>query len=271
MSLTSIIKSDPTLRAKFKSCFNRPKIDKSKQLLAEPQSRRYGTVGVAMDYLLRFKLEKLNSVSNLGKPWISELAIDLIPHHPEYQSIGQAIIELVKKLKKEYLKTGHFTRELIEATLSMAYLDPIYRAGAGMEYIGSEIFEEDIEDITKQLSLVEENLFTTTEACLLNPTFGKGSSLVGGADADFILGRTLIDLKSSKKLEFSLNDFCQIVGYKVLSKIGGIDESESNEIDTLGIYFSRYGYLFTFDVNELCSSSELRQAKGSFRNSCIDC
>lgn len=62
----------------------------------------------------------------------------------------------------------------------MSYIDPIFRAGVGIEYIGTDADKADIEDIEKQFILIDKRLFRAEEICLLNPTFGKASSLVGG-------------------------------------------------------------------------------------------
>ncbi len=212
MSLTSLIKSDKELRDKIRSTFSRPKLKKNKPLLVEPLTKRYGLVGTAFDYIFRFFLEKTNNVQNSSKVWIAEHAIELLMPNEEVYETGSEIINNVKELKKEFIKTGNLTQELIRQTLRMSYIDPVFRAGVGIEYIGTEADKADIEDIEKQLALIEEELFRSEEICLLNPTFGGASILVGGADADFLIDDKLIDIKTTKKLELNLNNFCQVIG-----------------------------------------------------------
>lgn len=67
----------------------------------------------------------------------------------------------------------------------------------------------------------------------------------------------MIDIKTTKKLELKLNDFCQIIGYLLLHKISGINEQKEIVITQLGIY-SRYGYLFLFNVKDLIDDNSLR-------------
>ena len=260
MSLTSLIRSDKELRDKIRATFRRHKLEKNRPLLVEPLTKRkcYGLVGTAFDYLFRFFLERINDVQNNQKIWISEQAIELLLSHRKVYEAGNKIIDNVKELKNEYIETGKLSQELIRQTLRMSYIDPIFRAGVGIEYIGMDADKADIEDIENQFHLIEEELFVAKETCLLNPTFGKASSLVGGADADFLIDDKLIDIKTTKKLELNLNDFCQIVGYLVLHRIGGIDERKEIDISQLGIYYSRYGYLFLFNIHDLIDGDSLQ-------------
>lgn len=265
MSLTSLIKSDKELRDKIKTTFLRPKLDKSRKLLAEPQTKKYGLVGTAFDYILRFYLEKLNDTQDSPKIWVAEKTLERIKFNEEKYKIGIELVDNVKELRKEFLATGNISKELIKHTLQMSYLDPVFRAGQGIDYIGVSADEEDIEDIKNLLSLIEDDTFKASNVCISNPTFGKASRLVGGADADIIIDNMLIDIKTTKNLEFTLNYFCQIIGYLLLQRIGGIDgEKQKIEINKLGIYYSRFGYLFTIDVKTIIDSSSLQEMTAWF-------
>jgi hypothetical protein len=266
MSLTSLIKSDKELRDKIRTTFSRPQLEKNKPLLVEPLTKRYGLVGTAFDYIFRFFLEKTNNAQNSSKVWIAEQAIELLIPNEEVYETGSEIIKNVKELKKEFIETGNLSQELIRQTLRMSYIDPVFRAGVGIEYIGADADKADIEDIEKQFALIEEELFRSEEICLLNPTFGEASSLVGGADADFLVDDKLIDIKTTKKLELNLNDFCQVIGYLVLHRISGIDGRKEIEINQLGIYYSRYGYLFLFNIQDLIDEGSLQTFTEWFEN-----
>jgi len=177
------------------------------------------------------------------------------------------IIEKVKSLQENFLETGRLSRELIRQTLRMSYIDPVLRSGRGVEYIGTDADELDIEDVEKQFSLLDDRLFKSRNRYLLNPTFDKGAQLVGGADADLIIDDKLIDIKSTKKLELSLESFCQIIGYLLLHRIGGISSSsEEFTIEQLGIYYSRYGYLFLFNVKDFIDENSLDKFTKWFEN-----
>ena len=101
----------------------------------------------------------------------------------------------------------------------------------------------------------------TEGPCLLNPTFGMASHAIGGADADAIVGSLLVDVKSTKNLTLTLDDWLQLLGYRLLSILHQVVSSEAGtEIDTLGIYFARYGHLARWDVNQIGTEAVWREA-----------
>ena len=285
MSLTSLIREDKYLRYKIRDDFRlsglRLKFEKTRPLLAPPKTTHSHLVGTAFDYLLRFYLEKLNGLPyQRENPWVAERARNILLESCERESMIHAvsvlreaynhslkIIEKVKSLRNKFNQTGRLSRELIRQTLRMSYIDPVLRSGRGVEYIGTDADQLDIEDIEKQFSLIDDKLFKSQNRCLLNPTFGKGSQLVGGADADLIIDDKLIDVKTTKKLELPLNDFCQIIGYLLLHRISGVDShGEEFTIEQLGIYYSRYGYLFLFNVKDLINDKSLDKFAKWFEN-----
>ena len=273
MSLTSLIREDKYLRYKIRDDFRlsglRLKFEKTRPLLAPPKTTHSHLVGTAFDYLLRFYLEKLNGLPyQRENPWVAEEATYLLRSYrisTQYEH-SLKIIKKVKALRNKFNQTGRLSRELIRQTLRMSYIDPVLRSGRGVEYIGTDADQLDIEDIEKQFSLIDDKLFKSQKRCLLNPKFGKGS-LVGGADADLIIDDKLIDVKTTKKLELPLNDFCQIIGYLLLHRISGVDShGEEFTIEQLGIYYSRYGYLFLFNVKDLINDKSLDKFAKWFEN-----
>jgi hypothetical protein len=123
---------------------------------------------------------------------------------------------------------------------------------SGFDFSWSEPYSEDIRDLRCLLGLVEPRHFKMRHTCILNPTFGKASELVGGADADILLDTTLIDIKTTKYFEAKRKWFDQLLGYYLLYRIGGMEGVEQpHKIDRPGIYFSRHGYLWTFKVQEM--------------------
>ena len=96
--------------------------------------------------------------------------------------------------------------------------------------------------------------------CVLNPTFGEGSILVGRADADIIMDGMLIDIKTTKKPAFTRKYFNQLIGYYILNKIGRIDQIEEEvEIKELVIYYSRHGELVKLQVEEVFKDVNLEE------------
>jgi hypothetical protein len=79
---------------------------------------------------------------------------------------------------------------------------------------------------------------------VLNPTFA-GSIELGGADADLILGNTLIDIKTTKKGKPNRPQYWQIVGYALA------DYTNEYGIERVGFYYARYGALVTWTLDDL--------------------
>jgi hypothetical protein len=134
--------------------------------------------------------------------------------------------------------------------IRLAQLDPIFRAGYVDENIGN-VDERDVEDLRNLLTTLdrciatEPSMFKADTICELNPIF-KASSRVDGADADLIIDRTLIDIKTTKKGVVQQKDLHQLIGYYVLTTVGG-----DYAIDTLAFYYSRFRELYTLSVDEV--------------------
>lgn len=78
---------------------------------------------------------------------------------------------------------------------------------------------------------------------VLNPSF-DGSEDIGGADADLIVDGTLIDIKTTIKQEIKPEFIWQILGYTLL------DYSDRFRINGVGLYMSRKGIFFRWDLDE---------------------
>ncbi len=240
-----------------------------KDILAPPLTTRYGLVGTAFDYLLRFYIKYLNPKAITSR-WVAESSLKYIelrlekikerkspedkiimPLFKNWYKEGKKIISKAKENYSIFLKSGQITDNLLKSTLLLSKLDSIFRAGYIVEDI-EFIDNKDVEDLRKLISLVDSELFKTNKVCILNPTFGEGSKLVGGADADLVVDDMLIDVKTVKKLTFSRKYLDQLIGYYALYKIGGIDGMPiQNEINKLGVYFSRHGYLYWYDLDDI--------------------
>ena len=257
MSLTSLLRTNEDVRARFRKEFPKQKFAIRREVLAPPLSNRYSLVGTAFDYLLRFYLKRLNQETVFEKSWIAEADVDLLIDWPKLYKKGLNIVAQARKNVKNFLKTGRITENLIKYAILLGQLDPIYRAGVGYESIGL-IYKEDVQDLKKLISVVEPSLFKAKKICLINPTFGKASTLVGGADADAVIDDTIIDIKTTKTLALRKRDFQQLMGYYVLHQIGQIGELKPKlEIKKVAIYFSRYAYLHYFKIGSIVDKTTL--------------
>ena len=91
---------------------------------------------------------------------------------------------------------------------------------------------------------------------MLNPNFGPEAAKLMSAAGDIVIDDILIDIKTKKDLKVDRKIFNQLLGYYTLYRIGGIEGmSPNNQINRLGVYFSRYRYLHTYKVEDLINES----------------
>ncbi len=294
MSLTSILdyknKSFKDFRDFLNDNFPTPKLESSAKLVAEPLSDNSALIGTAYDYLLRFYLEKLNSEKTINSGWVAESAVKkyfrkesirLDPgvnvrklSYEELDEMTNAIWEqsqrVNEQLEQSQMIHSEFIRsdnpdnsKIIECCLFLARLDTVFRIGwQGRKYITFIPEEEnDITDLKQLIEACDFDLFKPQKTAILNPTFGEGSHLVKGADADVLVDNLLIDIKVTRELKLKRSYLNQLIGYYILYLIGGIDQSSGAKIDTLGIYFARHNFLWTIHINELADLSKFDRAK----------
>jgi hypothetical protein len=267
MSLTSFLENKD-VKERFRQQFEIPRLTVEKALLAPPLSSRYSLVGTAFDYLMRFYLKRINSDA-VTSEWVAEYSIthplspllkdvvingetgEIIFTETELTKKAHWIIEQAKADYSNYLSSGQIVQQLIESALRLAQLDPIFRAGFIDENLGT-VHKEDADDLQQLISIVEPGLFKAVHLCLLNPTFGEASRLVGGADADLLIDDTIIDIKTTKKFQLQRSYFNQLIGYFVLHEIAGIGGlTPKPKISRVAIYFSRHAYLYTIDLQDI--------------------
>jgi hypothetical protein len=269
MSLTSILKHKAfqELRTKLKDNFPKPDFDLNGDLLAPPRTKNYGGIGTAFDYLLRFYLEYkypkaatngwvadrgFSNVKLLSKESTRKFYFEGKPlEAKEFRDKVSDQLDEARQHHEAFLKTGNFTDKLLRSSLLLSQLDVVFRAGRLDPNFG--IYNsEDVEDLKALIRLINPEDFAAKKKCYLNPTFGDGSILVGGADADLILDDLLIDIKVTKQLKLERDHFNQLIGYYILSLIGGVSTSKRvTPIKRVGVYFARYGQLWTVPIEDL--------------------
>lgn len=251
MSLLTFLQQ-PDVRDRFNQTFPKPKLAQNPPLLAPPKTKNYALVGRAFDYLLRFQIKALNPHA-IERGWVAQNALHFLKANASTRLYDQAYL-FVTEAKEHYadfLQTQQLTDKLIVSSLRLAKLEAIYRTKKLAPTL-DQIEDNDIVDLKALLAILNPQQFTSSEPILLNPTFDLASQVVGGADADLVLGDALIDIKTVKEFSLERRDFNQLLGYYVLSKLAGIDNAPpGHEIKRLGIYFSRYAYLLTFNVSDV--------------------
>lgn len=268
MSLKTFL-DNKDVRARFSEEFPKPEFGLKKGIAAPPVTKHYSLVGTAFDYLMRFYIKLLNPKA-IMQEWVAELSIERmkemgfalnsqrepIPIDDNLLAKANKMLSQAKKAYSDYIKSAKINDEVTKCTILLAQLDTYFRAGIIGKDFGI-IDNGDVADLRKLVSVVNPDSFKAKELCLLNPTFGEASQLIGGADADLVIDNLLIDIKTTTKLEFKREHFNEVIGYYTLYKIGGIpDAPVEPKIEKLGIYYSRYAELYTFPVTGIISPSK---------------
>ena len=259
MSLTSFVKL-PDVRERFKAEFVKPTLNKPRRALAPSMGANCSLVGGAFDYLLRFYVQRLNPKC-ITAEWVAETAA--------MSDMAGSLVWVItdsQKVHRDYLLSGKINKKLLRTVICLAQLDVIYRKpiyfrdedeDPYFKTIG-KIAPKDIKDLSSLSSIIPSKIFTNKKVCVLNPTFGRASQLVSGADADIVLDDALIEIKTIGDFELERSHFDQLIGYYILFRIGGIEGlPKAHSIKKLGIYFSRYGYLWLFKVGDVIKEKQL--------------
>lgn len=236
---------DPTVRAVFREAFPAEEARLKGPLLAPPISNRPNLVGAAFDYLLRFRLER-EFAPCVARPWVAEYAVaglneGLIGCGAGLRAEANARLKEARAAHRAYIETGVVDDGLIGASFDLAQIDVFYRTGRVYDFVDAA--GADIRDLRGILGVAEAGFPWPARSCHLNPDFGDASSLVGGADADLVMDGALIDIKTGRRLSFGQNVYNQLVGYYVLSLMGGVNGADGVELSSVGVYYARYGLM----------------------------
>lgn len=265
MSLTALIRHPTPVRNRMSQDFPRPKLRVAADLRVPRASPSPSLIGTAFDYLLRFYLQRANSHA-VARKWVAERA------HKAISSYGDAGILLfagerllpcgkvrdcmaryirdAKRHVAEFMAGESLSTDLLRSTLKLAHCDPYYRSGRIGERFGRPRTIE-IEELRQLAEATDWSVFESKRVCLLNPTFGQGSTMIGGADADLLLDDTLIDVKTVGDLRVTALDWRQLIGYAALNVHFPIGGGKPHPIRKVGFYFSRHAHLVTWPLAEL--------------------
>lgn len=213
----------------------------------------------------------------MGYPLFTPEEFDLV----NFAYFGSAVIYAVR----EYLFSASFWEQTIMAKsgyacpttpapqrwFDMASIEADYRTGTVIKMTSESlrVMSQDMTNIVRSFPMIlgqSSQYFDVRYH--MNPTF-KYSNLVGGADANMIIGDTLWDVRTTlKRRPFTLDDIIQQIGYVVLNYNMTFDMKQ------ITWYYTRQMKLFTYPVSKLFnkevyehdffSSSSLSLGSGNF-------
>lgn len=278
MSLTEIL-SYPDVAAEFNKYIRvPPQPQAAPKMVAPPRYHdSYALVGTAFDYCLRFCIAACNRELVAEQPWVAEMAVKLMEDEEEDLPPGLSLeqarkgVARARELYRDFLRTKVFTRQLARAALYLAALDKAYRTGPEtviVDYLRAPLRYE-VEDCMRLVRAVPREMITAKSRAALNPTFGEASKLVHGADADFVIDETLIDIKTTKYYQVTVTQLQQLVGYRMLlaaCEEGGSTVSGAPTITHGAIYFSRHAKMERFRYADIIDRLDFLKLSGWFIN-----
>jgi hypothetical protein len=212
-----------------------------------PIAKYQPRIGTAFDYALRFGL----AARGVGTPRERTVAESAVVRHRLEPDLAKRVEDAVALLRV-LQRSDELTEEAARACVILAGFDVLFRAER-TDDLRREPEPSDVGDVQALYSVVPWDTFTTARVAYLNPSFGTGSRLVGGADGDVVLDGLLIDLKTTKDVKVELEYLRQVVCYAILANKHGIngEPTTRGSITEVGIYFSRAGRLFRVRLNEV--------------------
>ena len=229
--------------------------------LTDRRSYRWSSVGIAFDYRVRFFYTPRD-----GDHGVARRGAERLGESWDAVGLPRAFEELEVRVaglrEKESSRRGEsaFEQELGALCLALALYEEVFRMGrvgrSPLNDLGPLVELDDVLTLATptmraDLAALADQLMATQGALLgseivANPTF-LGSAFVGGADADLIANRCLLDVKTVTTSQIERLDLWQILGYVLL------DFNEEYRIDEVGLYFSRHGVQVVWSVEGLLS------------------
>jgi hypothetical protein len=288
MSLTSFIKRKD-VQERFRIV--RPKFPRkiAAPIRVLPHRDRSHIAGTAFDYLLRMDLMR-RAPWAVCEHWVAEnAAVTFFVDSPDEKTLSkrfpgkslQALMHQMEETARQivteaqrdcdtYYSLSNPTladvRRMARHSIRLAHAEVIFRAG--LNNVDQEFFREpDVADVQELVELLEVVPFDqlTHSTLLLNPTFGEASRLISGADADLIVGESLIDIKTTRRGECMSTWLDQLFGYYLLARIERARTGKFPFISRIGFYLSRYGHLWLLPASLWTSHPDFDATERWFR------
>jgi hypothetical protein len=251
-------------------------------LLVPSRIANPGLVGTAFDYAFRFEVQRRNPGAEQAA-WVAEAALIKLALMARFwsevkgkkgqsssrpsRSIARSLLEMVVEAKAVIAEAKAFVRRYTKArsltakqrrvlghhAIRLARLDVIYRAGL-LEGALDVPSVDEVAEVAELVAAIPRRL-RTQGRILLNPTFGRFSALVNGADADLIADSTLIDIKTTKDAVVEKAMVRQLLGYMILARAARAAKQRLPKLDTIAIYFSRHAHLWECSIPSIVNNS----------------
>lgn len=231
----------------------------------------YGQLGMALDYRIRYFFAVTPSqqlvaytgasmlpvqISESGYPIESPYSFELIE---AFFTRLDAFLETIQPVGRQL--EAEAERMLARYCFVLGLFEGVYRSGRYMD--GLLMVPAPKKSVDELLAIADDAWIDDLCALsavfyerghhllslpfTLNPTF-VGSQDVGGADADIIVNRCLIEIKSSIRARIDASWLHQLLGYLLL------DYKDQQRFRSVAIYMARQGLLLTWPLSDFLRS-----------------
>lgn len=254
VSLTDLL-AHPATRDQARACLDELLPEYGRTVGVEPRipcgCGHPQLVGTAFDYAARLELGHLAHHA-ITAPWVAEHAVALLrPASPACKRAARVVREARNAAEGGWPRSAKRRHRLIAAHAArLAQLDPVFRAAYPPTFgEADEIAEAAIAREVVGLLEIAAPLWelSGSQPLLLNPTFGRMSQAVGGADADLIAGDVLVEIKTTRHARMERDHVRQLIGYVALARACGRG-GRLPRLRAVAVYFSRFGTLQRLDL-----------------------
>jgi len=262
-------------------------------LPSEETAFPWALAGSALDYRLRFELERTDlGATSAAKGWAEVCLLndrrDLEPDGGVWAELREAIATVPTPGR-----SGSLTRrqelDLANYCAVLGMYEQVYRMGgltnravwehpvvtlgptARLTTLRGLVDERLATDVADMIGLARERAPALVSASdvLLGPGFARSRDL-GGADADLIVDRALVEVKATKRTQLPPRVVWQVLGYLLA------DTDDEHRLEHVGWYFARHGLTWQFPVAEFCTrlaggaAVDLAAERSAFARICRD-
>jgi hypothetical protein len=264
MSVTSVIQS-PMGREfldRYILPFERPA---ELPVLVPPTTTNPGRMDAAFDYALRFGLAARKMCAPPGQLTAESAAFLVGRTDPILGRDLARRIQHARSLLDLLDDDLVLSEQAAEACLSLACLDGVVR-GSSIHEIDPPRDQMEIDELRRLYQVIPWESFEPTDLLLLGPTFGLGSEMIGGAEADLYLDGTILSVKVGRKTGVTRDTMRQLICYAVLSRRYGVDRASGMPpVEYVGVYIARAGAFRYFELDSLIDMANLKVIERGIR------
>jgi hypothetical protein len=251
MSVLSLIKQ-PEVKSYLRDKIRNPLYGTTTNIVSGTDAPQ--VMGMALDYALRGGLTARHGLAR--QPLVAERALEFAAlWSPRVEEKVQALLSKSLRAYAKIDASAALPSAAAKGCLILARLEMMRRSHDLYGYDRKPSSGE-VDELQRLYTIIPWDDFVPREQIYLNPGFGPGSILIGGADADVVVDDTVIDIKTIKKQTLEIETVRQLVIYGLLARRFGLNGGAPLQIQNIGVYFARAGELRVWPLTDALAEGE---------------